>query len=193
MNASQITFEYLSRSATIASTAEDLDIPITDIPKAIFRFIEHHPESSYLPSIRHKLSNELTCLFYKSNLTAANFAKLYGIKEHAFIQLVSAFIDDERQKGLSDAVIDKLYRKLVFNRKSLGSATPKRVVIIIAKLYVSNPRITHRDIAFSYGICHSSISQILNRAINEGVLEPDLEDRVLSKSYHKIALHKHHN
>ena len=184
MNDSKIVFDYIRRSSTIDSVANEQNESVAAVTAGILRFLKSHPESSYYDKISRKVKVELTKLFLSSKLPAKDFAEKYGLGETRFISLVGEVIDNS-QLVTSDALADKLYRKLLYNRTSLGAYTPKRNIQIIAKVYVSSPYITQLEIAYSYNISRRSLASLLKRGIAEGILDHDLAEQVVFKSCYR--------
>lgn len=184
MTDSKIASEYLRVSSTLTSVTEELNLTRADVGRAIMSFMCSHKESSYTPKIRRKFGIELTKSFLVSNKTAKDFAEENGLLETPFIILVGEIIDDPSIMS-SDYLADKIYRKLLTNRKSLGKYTPNRILKIISKQYVSSKWITQQAIAYSYNISRNSVATLLRLAIERGILKKDLADMVISKSCHQ--------
>lgn len=184
MNSSKITLEYIQPSSNIVSVAEELVLTKSDVAKAILHFMRTHPESSYNPRISRKLSLELIRNFLCSSVSAGEFAEEYGLSAFEFIKLASTAIDDKTLIP-SDALADKIYRKLLQERASLGRYTPKRIIRLMASRYVSDTWITQNSIALSYGISRSSVGYILKRGVEEGILDDHLAEAVACKSCNK--------
>lgn len=180
----QIAYEYFRRSSTIDSVAAEFDQAPASIVKSIMSFFKSRPESSYRVAIRRKLQIELTRLFIRSNSTLKDFTEKYGIGTQTFLRLIGEVIEDTTLVP-SDALADKIYRKLIYNRNSLGNLTPPRNIRIIAEIYVSNPYCSHSSIAFSYGLSRCSIGALLNRGVDQGILSEELADKVQTKRCYK--------
>ena len=184
MNTSTITFSYLQSSSNILSVAEALELDQSDIAKAILDFMRTHPESSYNAKAFKKLSLELISKFLESNLDADIFAEKYGLRTIQFIKIVVLAIDDDNIIH-SDVLADKIYRRLLRNRTSLGRYTPKRIIRMIASYYVKYKWVTQNSIATSYGLSRCSIGYLLKRGIEEKILSESLAEAVASKSCNK--------
>lgn len=184
MKNTSIVFEYLRRSASIESVATENSITQCDVVNGILSFLKKHPESSYTPILYRKIKVELTRLFLADKVTAADFAEKYGISEHCFVKLVCECIDEV---VTTDALADKIYRRLLWGRNSLGSLTPKRVIVYLAKIYVSNPHVTQSSIGYSYNLSRQSISALLHRGVKESILEPALANAVANKAVYRSS------
>lgn len=184
MNTSKITYEYIRGSANISSTAEECDIPRPEVVKAILSFLKGHPESSWYNKILRKLQIELTKLFLAAPGNAKEFAEEYGMSESKFIGFMSTTIDDT-ELIVSDSLANKLYHKLLVDKYGLGAQTPKRIIRIIGKAYVSNNWITQDSIANTYGISRSTVSYLLTKGINDEIFDDEIANMVANKVQNK--------
>lgn len=181
-------FDYLRKSANIHAIAKEHNVSKGEVVNGILRFLKAHPESSYYTALFNRLKAELTRRFLADKLTAADFAEVYGLSEKKFIQLVSECIDEQ---VTTDALADKIYRRLLWGRNTLGVQTPKRVIIYMAKIYVSDQHMSQTSLAFNYNLTRQAISVLLHRGVTEGILEPKLATAVANKAAYRSSQYCH--
>lgn len=184
MNCSKIASEILFKRLSISQIAKKYNISKAEVVQSIFDFFTTFPNSSHIPSIKHRFKVELTKEFLAYTSPTFYFAEEYGIDIRIFRKLMKEVIDDQHIIK-SDAVAINLFRKTMDGVAIIAKYVPKRIVKQIAISYVNDSHLSQYNLANIYGTRRDTISLLLKRAISENIVDDVTAEKifVLVRSY----------
>ena len=176
---SKVACEFISSKLPLEMVAKQLGITNAECYQAIHNFCKEHPQGKLVPTIKRKLKMNLASSLLSYAGSREKFVEEYGIPDRNLVAIIYSVIEDESMVK-TDALADRLFRKLTEGRVFCSASMPKRIVRIIGQYY-ANTKSSQAALAASYGVNDSTISGILRRGIADGIFDDVLADKVYAK------------
>lgn len=149
--------------------------------KQIKKYKNKFPNTKSALYVWKKLGVEMIKELLQSNLSSDELAKDYELRYFEYLRIIFEVVDNPaiiESEHLALKIFLRATQDFYFKTQDM----PKRIVILIAKQYVNDSEVTHKDLAFTFGVNRNTISLIFKRGIAENIFDDSLCEAVLRKT-----------